>query len=101
MIMFSQAKNAADGAAWKVPSMRGYVFKTVTDATTGAFKLTFKKADGTTAYEYAVSAAGVVTAPSTPITVSGEFLKLLMSTWSQVSKDDAEAVLDPPNTAEW
>lgn len=99
MILFSQVKNAADGATWKAASMRGYMTKTVTDATTGAFKLTFKKANGTTTYEYTVSAAGVVTAPSTAISVSGEFLKLLMSTWSQVNKDDADAVLG--GSGEW
>lgn len=98
MILFSQVKNAADGATWKTASMRGYMTKVVTDAA-GAFKLVFKKADGTTTYEYAVSAAGEVTAPGTAISVTGEFLKLLMSTWSQVNKDDADALLG--GSGEW
>ena len=98
MVMFSQVKNASNGATWKVASMRGYMTKTA--GSDGAFTLTFKKADGTS-YAYSVSSAGVITAPGTPISVTGEFLGLLMSTWSQVNKDDAEAVLDPPNTAEW
>ena len=46
MVMFSQVKNAADGATWQTASMRGYMTKVVTDATTGAFKLVFKKAEG-------------------------------------------------------
>lgn len=96
MVLFSQVKNAADGATWKVASMRGYMFKT--NGSDGAFTLTFKNAAGTT-YAYSVAANGTITAPATTVPVTGEFLKLLMSTWSQVDPADAAAVL--AGTGDW
>lgn len=50
MIGNNMIEYAADGAAWKTPSMKGYIKKTVLAAETygeGAYKLTFVKADGT------------------------------------------------------
>lgn len=47
MISREQLDYATDGTAWKTPSMRGFIFKTVLNETTygaGAYKLTLRKA---------------------------------------------------------
>lgn len=106
MIMFSQVRNAADGTTWKTADMRGYMCKT--NGSDGAFTLTFKRADGIE-FKFAVTSAGVVskaspfvveptgysgTAP-TYLDFDAEFMKLAMSTWSQVDPEAAAAVLSP------
>lgn len=66
-----------DGGAAKRQAWAGYVKKTVTDAETGAYKITFVKRDGTQT-EYAVAANGTITAAS-PMTFDVDLLAAMLS----------------------
>ena len=109
MIRLSQVRSAASQTAWKVPRMRGYMYKDVpTGAADGTFNIVFVQADGDE-FVFAVSATDVITGPTVPsgqtdavMEVTGELLSLLMSAeWSQLSKADAEAVRAPTAGREW
>ncbi len=90
MVSLSQVQSAPDGAVWKTTRMRGFLTKVA--GTDGAFTLRFKNAAGTT-YDYAVDGATLaITAPSTKITLDGEFMGLVMSDWQRLSASDAAAV---------
>ena len=67
-----------DGQCARRPSMGGYVQKTVTNATTGAYTLTWKKKDGTTTYVYTWSGTAW-SAPSTTIPVDAEFFAMMIA----------------------
>lgn len=66
-----------DGDAVKRQGWAGYVKKTVTNAETGAYKITFVKRDGTET-EYAVAANGTITA-SSPITLDVDLMAAMLS----------------------
>ena len=109
MIRLSQVRSAANQTAWKVPRMRGYMYKDVpTGATDGTFNIVFVQSDGDE-FVFAVSAADAITGPTVSsgqtdavMEVTGELLSLLMSPdWTQLSKADAEAVRDPASGNEW
>ena len=72
-----------DGQAARRPSMGGYVEKTVTNATTGAYTLTWHKKDGTTTYVYTWSGTAW-SAPSTTIPVDAEFLAMILASDWQI-----------------
>jgi len=92
MMDIDQIRYASDGTAWKTPSMRGYVKKTVLDAETygdNAFKLTFVKANGT-AYDFFWD-NGTGTSSSS-LTLDYELLgHILNSNWQQGTASEFEA----------
>ena len=92
MMYLDQIRYAADGTAWKTPSMRGYVKKTVLDATTygdDAFKLSFVKANGTAYDFYFDNGTGT---SSASLTLDYELLgHILNSNWQQGTAAEFEA----------
>lgn len=72
------AKLLQDGQSARRPSMGGYVQKTVTNAETGAYTLTWKKKDGTTTYVYTWTGTAW-TAPVTTIPVDAEFFAMMLA----------------------
>lgn len=97
MILLSQTKSAAVGTVWKTPRMHGYLIKEENSGgAERSYKLKFVEKDPTKTHTYVVSQAGSITAPAAdtdtgPITVTGEFLELLMSRWTTLSGTEATA----------
>lgn len=83
-------QNLSDGMAAKRPSWGGYVKKTVTETSTGAYTLTFKNRAGT---EYVYTWNGTAwSAPSTPLSVDAEIMAAMAaSDWIAGSVADFEA----------
>ena len=71
-----------DGQAARRPTMGGYVAKTVTNAETGAYTLTYKNKSGTT-YVYTFNGTSW-TAPGTTIPFDAEFHAMMLASDWQV-----------------
>ena len=97
MILLSQVKAAAVGTVWKTPRMHGYLIKEENSGgAEGSYKLKFVEKDPTKTHTYVVAADGSITAPAAdtntgPISVTGEFLELIMATWSTLTGNEASA----------
>ena len=97
MITSSQIRTASNQTAWKTASMRGYLFKTALDAETygaGAYKLTFKKNDGT-GYDFYFNVDTTVytgTIPNaTDLVLDAELLgHILNQSWQTSTAEDCE-----------
>lgn len=77
-----------DGQSARRPNMGGRIDKSVTNATTGAFTLTYRKKDGTTTYVYTWDGEGWE-APQTTIPVDAEWHAMMLAQdWQIVETAD-------------
>lgn len=100
MITINQLRAAADGTAWKTSSMRGYLFKTVLDPTTygtGAFSLTFRKAENYQGnpVDYVFYFNNTSGTSATNLVLDAELLgHILNSQWQTSTQADCESARD-------